>query len=415
MVSPDFHEPIEKDFHFFYHNIPSHYNSEGFRKEQYVIGIDAGLERTADLGGNVSGIKSFLLKFSILTSMLLGLPLIGVFLAGNPISRYLDFPPKTQYVLHAPFSWIAFSAFGLCILAVLVPFIVKALRVEPNHGDVISSHKAFPWWGWLGVLTGVIFWIAAWSRFPWFAELQPFTFTPLWLSFILVINATSYCQSGRCLMTERPGFFLLLFPVSAVFWWFFEYLNRFVQNWYYSIPDFSSQEYFWYATLPFSTVLPAVLSMRQWLFSTRWVHKRYGNFSAFTLLHPGLIATGVLVISAIGLSGIGVWPNYLFPLLWVSPLLIILCLQTLLGERTIIDEMRAGDWRIAVSSALAALICGVFWEMWNYFSLAKWEYSIPFVHRFQIFEMPILGYAGYLPFGLECTVVGGMLERMLKK
>jgi hypothetical protein len=347
--------------------------------------------------------------------MLLGLPLLGVFLAGNSISRYLEFPPKTQYVQHAPFSWIAFAAFALFILAVDVPLVLKALRPNTKHGNAISSHKTFPWWGWLGVLTVVIFWTVAWSRFPWFAELQPFTFTPLWLSFILVINATSHYQSGRCLMTDRPGFFLLLFPMSAAFWWFFEYLNRFVQNWYYIIPDFSSQEYFWYATLSFSTVLPAVLSARQWLFSTRWVHQRYGSFNAFTLHHPRSIATGVLVLSAMGLSGIGVWPNYLFPLLWVSPLLIIICLQTLLKEQTIIDEMRAGDWRIVVSSALAALICGVFWEMWNYLSLAKWEYNIPFVHCFQIFEMPILGYAGYLPFGLECTVVGGMLERMLKK
>jgi hypothetical protein len=51
--------------------------------------------------------------------------------------------------------------------------------------------------------------------------------------------------------------------------------------------------------------------------------------------------------------------------------------------------------------------------MWNYFSLAKWEYSIPFVHRYQIFEMPLLGYAGYLPFGLECAVIGSMLARVL--
>jgi hypothetical protein len=38
-------------------------------------------------------------------------------------------------------------------------------------------------------------------------------------------------------------------------------------------------------------------------------------------------------------------------------------------------------------------------------SLAHWEYAIPFVHRFQIFEMPFLGYAGYLPFGLQCLAV----------
>jgi hypothetical protein len=27
------------------------------------------------------------------------------------------------------------------------------------------------------------------------------------------------------------------------------------------------------------------------------------------------------------------------------------------------------------------------------------------VHEYKIFEMPILGYAGYLPFGLECLAV----------
>ena len=53
---------------------------------------------------------------------------------------------------------------------------------------------------------------------------------------------------------------------------------------------------------------------------------------------------------------------------------------------------------------LAALICGCFWEMWNVFSLEKWIYTVPFVDRFHIFEMPLLGYAGYLPFGLECAV-----------
>ena len=43
--------------------------------------------------------------------------------------------------------------------------------------------------------------------------------------------------------------------------------------------------------------------------------------------------------------------------------------------------------------------------MWILYSSAKWVYSIPYVHRFQVFEMPVLGYAGYLPFGLECVAV----------
>jgi len=62
--------------------------------------------------------------------------------------------------------------------------------------------------------------------------------------------------------------------------------------------------------------------------------------------------------------------------------------------------------------ALAALVCGLFWEMWNYGSLAHWEYSVPLVHRFEIFHMPLLGYSGYLPFGLECLAIGKLLETL---
>jgi len=51
--------------------------------------------------------------------------------------------------------------------------------------------------------------------------------------------------------------------------------------------------------------------------------------------------------------------------------------------------------------------------MWNYFSLAHWKYSIPFVQRFEVFEMPALGYAGYLPFGLECAAAESLLGNVL--
>jgi hypothetical protein len=104
----------------------------------------------------------------------------------------------------------------------------------------------------------------------------------------------------------------------------------------------------------------------------------------------------------------------LFPLLWLSPLLIVGSLQAWKGEHQIFAEMAAGDWRRAATAAAAALLCGFFWEMWNLYSLARWEYSIPLVHRFQLFEMPILGYAGYLPFGLECLVIGDLLAGLIE-
>ena len=81
-----------------------------------------------------------------------------------------------------------------------------------------------------------------------------------------------------------------------------------------------------------------------------------------------------------------------------------------MGEASILDGPAIGDWREVWQVALAGLVCGFFWEMWNYQSLAHWEYTVPFVHRFEVFHMPLLGYGGYLPFGLECLAVARLLD-----
>ena len=353
-------------------------------------------------------------KFFILTAMLLALPMSGVLLAGHPMAKYLEFPPESRYVRHAPFSWVAFALYTLLLGVVTIPLILNAAKSYRQIKIELSPTRPFPWWGWLGVITGTVAWTLAWTRFPWFARFQPHTFTPLWLSFILVINALCHRQTGRCMMRHRTGFFLLLFPVSAGFWWFFEYLNRFVQNWSYTGVHYSSWAYFCYATISYSTVLPAVLGVQELIQNVSWVRGGWNDFKPFGCEHPKISALAVLMISGAGLAGIGVWPDYLFSLLWVSPLIIIVSLQVLMGEGHVLSDMTQGNWRLIISSATAALFCGVFWEMWNYYSLARWEYSIPFVDRFKIFEMPILGYAGYLPFGLECAVIGQLLERAMK-
>jgi hypothetical protein len=144
------------------------------------------------------------------------------------------------------------------------------------------------------------------------------------------------------------------------------------------------------------------------------IRQGMADFPPFKFPYPRMSAGAALLISSASLAVIGVWPNYFFPLIWVSPLIIIVSLQTLTGECTILSGITDGDWSPIITSAAAALFCGGFWEMWNYYSLAKWEYSVPYVHGFQIFEMPILGYAGYLPFGLECAVVGELLEKGMR-
>jgi hypothetical protein len=358
-----------------------------------------------------TGVASRIARLSVLTLALLGLPLLGVALQGKPISQYLEFPPKTRYVTHASFSWLAFWACTAVTGGFVAPFVRQYLRTRWPLGEKLRPQLPFPWWGWLGLGFGLSAWVLAWTRFPWFSTLQPHTFTPLWLSFILVVNGLSWRRSGRCLMIHRTRFFLLLFPLSGILWWFFEYLNRFVQNWVYATPGYSGWEYVLYATIPFTTVLPAVLSLEEWLLCAPGIERAYSDFRAAPWALRRDVATVILLAAAAGLAGIGIWPGYLFPLLWLSPLLMGVSLETLCGEPQVLSSaLGEGDWRVVVSSALAALICGWFWEMWNFYSLSKWHYSIPFVHRFEIFEMPILGYGGYLPFGITCAFVAELLE-----
>jgi len=349
------------------------------------------------------------LKFAVLATMLLGLPLAGVLMAQFPASRYFEFPPRTLYIEHAPFSWIAFISYGLFIIAAVSPFLLHALRNRSPVPLKTPPANRFPWWGWCGVLLGLVSWILAWNRFPWFSNWQAHTFTPLWIAYILTINGFTYRRTGTCLLLRQPLSFLLLFPASAGFWWFFEYLNRFVQNWSYPGVEFGSGEYFLFATLSFSTVLPAIAGTREWLLSFSWWNRTYEHFFPVRISSPRLCAAAVLTASGAGLLLLGVYPNQVFALLWASPLLIIVSLQAFLKETHIFSPLTHGDWRFVLTSALAALLCGFFWEMWNFCSLAKWVYHVPFVQRFHLFEMPLLGYAGYLPFGLECFVVAEMV------
>jgi hypothetical protein len=136
-----------------------------------------------------------------------------------------------------------------------------------------------------------------------------------------------------------------------------------------------------------------------------------GQYVPVRVTYPKWLSGAALVIGGGGLMGISLWPDYCFPLLWVAPVLLLTACQTLLGLPTIFVPLARGDWCHLWLWALAALVCGGFWELWNTYSLAKWVYSVPFVDCFHLFEMPLLGYGGYLPFGLECAAVVDLLVR----
>lgn len=337
-----------------------------------------------------------------------GAPLAGLALAGEPLAPYLDFPPRTQAVEHAPFSWIAFVVCAIPAFVAATLYAVGLYRAKPREAP---SAQRFPWWGWTGLGLAAIGWTLAWSDLAppeWRRE----TFTPLWLGYVVTMNALAHRRTGHSPLTHRTGWLLALFPVSAVFWWLFEYLNQYVGNWYYSgVADSGDWDYFLQGTLPFSTVLPAVVSTRAWLAS----YPRLDALALPPLRGHAALAWGALLLGSLALAGIGVWPEALFATLWLAPLLVLAGLQKLVVGESLFEPLARGDWRPVLSPALAALACGLLWELWNWGSAARWHYSVPYVQRFHVFEMPLLGYAGYLPFGVECALAADLIARVMRR
>jgi len=365
-----------------------------------------------------------IIHYALLAAVLLGVPLACAWLGGRRelLEGVCAFPPRTEdwgldpaklWNMRRPFSWPVFIAMAAGVLAVMAPFARRlargAGRPESARPATSGAHR-FPWFGWAGLALGAAGWVLAWSRFPWFAVFQPHTYLLVWAAYILVMNALCVKRSGRCLMTSHPGAYAALLPVSSAFWWFFEYLNRYVWNWYYrGVGHMNAAEYVFFATCSFATVLPAVTATAEWLKSFRpFEDERLCGLARFDVHRPASLA-GLALVAAVGLTGIVFVPHLTFPLLWISPMAVFFVVQMLMGEATVIDDLRIGDWRLAVRFALAALICGGFWEMWNFYSYAKWVYAVPYVHAFQIFEMPVVGFAGYLPFGLECAAVAAWI------
>jgi hypothetical protein len=255
-----------------------------------------------------------------------------------------------------------------------------------------------------------VFWTLNWSlsglRTQW-------GFFPLWLGYALSVDALVLRRKGSSMLVRNPRAYAALFAVSAPAWWLFELLNLRTQNWWYDGREFFTDlEYFALGTLSFSTVMPAVFGTAELVGTFGWVRR----FERGPMVAP--TPKTVLAMFAVGwlmLALLLVWPRYFFPFLWGSVYLILEPVNVWLKNRSLLDSTASRDWRPVVALAGGCLICGFFWEMWNFYSYPKWRYEVPFVDFLHIFEMPLLGYLGYIPFSWELfalyILVAGLFQR----
>lgn len=255
---------------------------------------------------------------------------------------------------------------------------------------------SFPVQGWIGVGLIAIFW-----PLNWFLE-GPRThwgFFPLWLGYCLTVDGLVLKRTGTSLLTRSWRKYVGLIIISAPMWWLFEVLNWRIQNWFYDGRGlFTDLEYGLLATIAFSTVIPAVFGTAELVASLPFFQRmRRGPIikpdqkTAVVFFAAGWVMLGLMLV----------WPRYFFPFLWISVYFITEPINIWLGNRHLGQFTQNGDWRPVLYLWGGVLITAFFWEFWNYWSYPKWVYTVPYMDFWHIFEMPLFGYSGYLPFALE--------------
>ena len=159
----------------------------------------------------------------------------------------------------------------------------------------------------------------------------------------------------------------------------------------------SSLHYVIEASIDFSTVVPAVLSVT-FLFERIFDERGVGKGWPLGVNRAWLALSAAAGIALLYLMT--AFPQFLFPFAWIAPFLVFEPVLYVSGLPSLLRRIERGDWTLTLAVMSATLFTGVFWEMWNYCSLPKWLYTIPYIDFWKVFEMPLLGYGGYPFFGI---------------
>jgi hypothetical protein len=268
----------------------------------------------------------------------------------------------------------------------------------------------FPVQGWIGIILMIVSWYLNWSLDGLRTHIL---FFPLWLGYILTVDAIVFYRKSSSLLKRLKMRFVLLFLISIPAWWLFELINLQTQNWFYNGKRFFTDiEYVLLSSISFSTVIPAVFETAELAGTFDWIHK----FSSFKSLIPtNSILNGFLLTGLIMLSLVLAYPEYFYYFEWTAVYFILEPINYKLNNRTLFEYTSESEWRPVIALSVGAMICGFFWEMWNYFSFPNWSYDTPMVNFLHVFEMPLPGYIGYIPFALELYAIFNFLTGFNKK
>ncbi len=264
---------------------------------------------------------------------------------------------------------------------------------------MIGNTRRFPIYGYLGAVIIAVSEILLVRGHP----VARAFFTPLvWTGYILLVDAAVAARKGVSALSSRRREFLISLPLSILCWYVFEGVNLLLENWsYHSLPENTAARWLGYAW-SYATIFPAIFVTAEFIESfigPRLRGRKNINIGAGTERTFLIVGFLLFVLTLI-------FPSpYLCPLPWISVLLWFEGLNDRLSTGSFAGMFRRGDYSLFVSLIISGAVCGILWEFWNYWAGTKWQYHVPYLPDVKIFEMPVLGYLGFMPFALECYLM----------
>ena len=232
-----------------------------------------------------------------------------------------------------------------------------------------------------------------------------------WWPLIIFLDGLNYRIKGSSPLSDSPGKFLFAAFISVPVWLVFELFNLRLRNWsYHDLPPELPLRWLGYV-LAFASVIPALLELAA-LFQSALKDKSI----SFVRLKatPGWL-NGYMVLGFLLLALSVLFPHLFFPFVWLGFIFLLDPVNYRLNIDSLLADMERRYGNRILSWLLAGLAAGVLWESLNFWAGSHWEYTIPYLNFGKIFQMPVFGYGGFLPFALEVFAMYALLDFIRRK
>ncbi len=231
--------------------------------------------------------------------------------------------------------------------------------------------------------------------------------TPVcWWGYIMAVAAWLRARQGASILSGGHDRVVMFSLFSVAFWCIFEAYNIVIPGWQYINLHVNQAVRLTGYACAFATILPG-------MFLTAELLQSYGVFINARTRPWRWTPTRLNISMVLGVLFCLVPPflpadirGYCWAFVWVGFILWLEPINYRRGVQSLYRDWEYGDLSRTLQLALAGALCGLLWEFWNYWAFSKWIYIFPgpFLH-IRYFEMPVIGFLGFLPFAIEFFVM----------